>query len=50
MDEILDEIKRLIERCEGAVMAVRGGDYLHSFSFCMQEKLRRLLIEEERFS
>lgn len=40
IDEIMEQIKSLQEYCEGAMMAAKNGDYLHNFSFCIQERLR----------
>lgn len=41
-EDILSVFHNLIDNCEGAVMAAKGGDYLHNFAFLLQEKLRGL--------
>jgi hypothetical protein len=41
-EDILSVFDSLIDNCEGAVMAAKGGDYLHNFAFLLQEKLRVL--------
>ena len=40
--DVIYVMQELIDNCEGAIMAACSGDYLHNFSFMLQEKLRHL--------
>ena len=46
--EIIELLEELVQNCEGAVMASRGGTYLHNFAFMVQERLRSIALEIER--
>lgn len=43
--DVLFVMQQLIDNCEGAIMAAKGGDYLHNFSFRLQTKLQKLKDE-----
>ena len=45
--DILFVMQELIDNCEGAIMAAKPGDYLHNFSFTLQEKLHALRYDIE---
>lgn len=46
-EDIICCLTEAIANCEGAIMAAKGGDYLHNFAFMIQEKLRSLKTELE---
>lgn len=45
---ILAKLDKAIAYCEGAMMVGKGGDYLHNFAFCIQDKLITILHDMER--
>lgn len=38
--DLVKQLNDMIQHCEGAMMAAKGGDYLHNFSCMIQCKLR----------
>ena len=49
-EDVLYVFDELIHNCEGAMMAAKGGDYLHNFSFLLQEKIRQLRNDFEYYA
>ncbi len=40
--DFIYKLEELVTKCEGAMMAAKGGSYLHNFAFEIQEELRQL--------
>lgn len=38
--DLIYKLEELVTKCEGALMASKGGSYLHNFAFCIQEEIR----------
>ncbi len=45
--DLIANLEELIIKCEGAMMAAKGGSYLHNFAFMIQEEIRQLAFGVE---